>query len=697
MNASFRFRRLLLLSGVAGAVLLGSCAERHPAAIEMGGTPLLSHVPADLVLGAFGTPAAIDGALDSGWAGVSPQSFTVNLTGNRDGTGKLYLMNDGDSLYFAITLSAVPPQSNTLRLVFSAGGATHTIQITGGGEKPTVTGAEQVVLGSSETDPKRVYEGRKSLPILGISVGAGLSVRFEMEPGGNAAPTYFPHANEFVPLQLMASAPSNQPPVANANGPYFGHSRIAIQFSSAGSSDPDGTIASYHWNFGDGTTSSGPNPTHTYALPGTYTAALTVTDNLGTSSMASTAQVHVAPSVQITVVPEEGGSHCQVTVIARNEKPSRTDDFHVQRADANCKALFGLTAGESYVFSIRNTIIADKARFTLWPNAGNDTEVDNDLPQRLGAVCVEQTTGCTSAVLTPTTYNQARAAARTLPLAQNRDLLIQFQLVGRTIPCSLEGADDALAYVSLLLGGDEFKVSPSPSISSGLGLYTFLYEKAVGTCELKSIPEGEEAVVEIQDESGQVFRGLVASEGTAPLVLDADPDFYHKTMLSDGFGDNPSGKDDIGLVRFGLLKNSAGGPGNVFAIKLSTRAVQENGEAQFLFELTDIRGENGALLSPSAYSFRAQCSKQKDKCKVSQVSPSGASPKILSVLGSGDPGGYGTIDTRLNFTGVHSAKLRVRAGVANGYDYWPNLVNGSWVFHSWTYPTGPGGSVFVPF
>jgi PKD repeat protein len=48
-----------------------------------------------------------------------------------------------------------------------------------------------------------------------------------------------------------------------------------------GSSDRDGTITSYGWNFGDATTSSGVSVSHTYTLGGTYNVSLTITDNYG--------------------------------------------------------------------------------------------------------------------------------------------------------------------------------------------------------------------------------------------------------------------------------------------------------------------------------------------------------------------------------------------------------------------------------
>jgi PKD repeat protein len=86
-----------------------------------------------------------------------------------------------------------------------------------------------------------------------------------------------------------------QPPVANPAGPYTGTAGSPVQFNGSGSNDPDGSIASYLWNFGDGATAASMSPAHTYAAPGTYTVQLTVTDNSGlTGSAQTTATVTAA-------------------------------------------------------------------------------------------------------------------------------------------------------------------------------------------------------------------------------------------------------------------------------------------------------------------------------------------------------------------------------------------------------------------
>jgi hypothetical protein len=72
--------------------------------------------------------------------------------------------------------------------------------------------------------------------------------------------------------------------VINAN-PTSGAAPLAVSFSTTGSVDPDGTITSNSWNFGDGSPATGgPNVKHTYTAAGTYTAVLSLTDDDGATS-----------------------------------------------------------------------------------------------------------------------------------------------------------------------------------------------------------------------------------------------------------------------------------------------------------------------------------------------------------------------------------------------------------------------------
>ncbi|MFD1686727.1 PKD domain-containing protein [Halobellus litoreus] len=97
-------------------------------------------------------------------------------------------------------------------------------------------------------------------------------------------------------LTVTVQAPVNQDPVASVSAtpsdPEVGQT---VSFDASESSDSDGSIASYSWDFGEGTTATGANPSHTYDSAGTYTVTLTVTDDDGATATA-TQQVTVSPA-----------------------------------------------------------------------------------------------------------------------------------------------------------------------------------------------------------------------------------------------------------------------------------------------------------------------------------------------------------------------------------------------------------------
>ncbi len=88
-----------------------------------------------------------------------------------------------------------------------------------------------------------------------------------------------------------------------------GCAALNCQFDASGSVDPDGSIVSRSWNFGDGTSGNGKTPTHTYSSAGTYAVTLTVTDNNGASDTSTeTVQVSAAGN-GIAFVGKAGASN----------------------------------------------------------------------------------------------------------------------------------------------------------------------------------------------------------------------------------------------------------------------------------------------------------------------------------------------------------------------------------------------------
>jgi PKD repeat protein len=79
--------------------------------------------------------------------------------------------------------------------------------------------------------------------------------------------------------------PANLPPTASFTAtPMSGQVPLPVVFDASASSDPDGSITSYGWNFGDGTSGSGVTASRTYDSAGTFTVLLTVTDNRGATA-----------------------------------------------------------------------------------------------------------------------------------------------------------------------------------------------------------------------------------------------------------------------------------------------------------------------------------------------------------------------------------------------------------------------------
>jgi PKD repeat protein len=132
-----------------------------------------------------------------------------------------------------------------------------------------------------------------------------------------AVTTNLPAGYRFVFGSPPPSGPVNNPPVASINAtPTIGLPPLAVSFSSAGSSDPEGTALTYDWTFGDGTANSTvPNPNHTYSTAGSYFARLTVSDgtNTTTSSEINIRVGNQPPVIVASATPRSGPAPLAVT------------------------------------------------------------------------------------------------------------------------------------------------------------------------------------------------------------------------------------------------------------------------------------------------------------------------------------------------------------------------------------------------
>jgi PKD repeat protein len=101
------------------------------------------------------------------------------------------------------------------------------------------------------------------------------------------------------------TVPANRTPVASFTAtPSSGQVPVAVDFDASASSDSDGTIVSYDWTFGDGTSATGATTAHTYTEIGTYTATLFVTDDQG--AVGSTTRTISVTKVTTTASPTSG-------------------------------------------------------------------------------------------------------------------------------------------------------------------------------------------------------------------------------------------------------------------------------------------------------------------------------------------------------------------------------------------------------
>jgi PKD repeat protein len=184
---------------------------------------------------------------------------------------------------FGSCLDVFAPGSSITSAWYTSNTATNTISGTSMAS-PHVAGVAALILqGSPNASPSSVTNTITSNATTGKVTSAG---------------TGSPNLLLYMAFIGSGGGGTNQPPTATFT---YSCSGLTCSFDASGSRDPDGSISSYAWNFGDGSTGSGAAPSKTFASVGTYTVTLTVTDNGGATGSTSQSVTATAPGSSISL------------------------------------------------------------------------------------------------------------------------------------------------------------------------------------------------------------------------------------------------------------------------------------------------------------------------------------------------------------------------------------------------------------
>jgi PKD repeat protein len=259
------------------------------------------------------------------WPGTYTARLTV--TDDRGGTDttthQIEVLQDPDKVVYvgAIDMSmvSVPGGRAVLTLVTMLDGAGTPVQgVTVYGEwSGLISGG---VSGTTDAEGAVEFVSKKTRKsgIVTFTVTGASATGYGYDPG----------LNQETSDSISTDEPANQKPVAVMSAsPVSGQVPLTVQFDGSPSYDPDGSLAGFSWDFGDGFTATGPTASHTYAQEGSYQAVLTVTDDEGATDSDSATitvvsgeqgTVHVA-DIAMSVVSVPGGMAAQAVVTIADE------------------------------------------------------------------------------------------------------------------------------------------------------------------------------------------------------------------------------------------------------------------------------------------------------------------------------------------------------------------------------------------
>lgn len=260
--------------GAAGASRMGLLSSVSTAANDSRVT-----VTADKLANGGGMFASLLGRR----AGTNDYRAKIKVAGN--GVVSLYLTRVVSNAETTIvSLSSVPGLTAAVNDPL-------TIRLQLEGTSPTTLRAK--VWRSALTEPS-TWQLTTTDSTTGLQTAGGVGVVSYLSGSATNAPVVLRYDNLNV---TAGGAPAaNVPPTAAFTATPTG---LTASFDGSASSDSDGTIAGYAWNFGDGTTGTGATASHTYAAGGTYPVTLTVTDNSGATGTVTQNVTVTAPAAGV--------------------------------------------------------------------------------------------------------------------------------------------------------------------------------------------------------------------------------------------------------------------------------------------------------------------------------------------------------------------------------------------------------------
>ena len=208
--------------------------------------------------------SVVDTATNKVTATVNVGSYPWGVAVNPAGT-KVYVTNYGDN-----TVSVVDTATNKITATVPVGDYPLGIAINLAGTKVYVANEESSTVSVIDTATNKVVA---TVPVGKDPVAFG---------------------------QFMGSVPVKAPilPVANFGGsPVSGKAPLNVIFTDTSTGSP----TAWKWNFGDGTTSTAKNPTHTYSAVGNYTVKLTATNAAGSNTVTESNYIKVTSTLQTPV------------------------------------------------------------------------------------------------------------------------------------------------------------------------------------------------------------------------------------------------------------------------------------------------------------------------------------------------------------------------------------------------------------